>query len=124
MLGLRTTLGRHAQPTGRLIARLKPMGMGKQKLATQLFLLARETMPVPFLPLASYDRAVNQDQSQAFIRDEIMTKVGVLGVAVWDCLLSGVSPSVLVGRVELGSPTLYQVKKVRALVQRIFSRSQ
>lgn len=42
-----------------------------------------------------------------------MTKVGVLGVAVWDCLLSGVSPSVLVGRVELGRPSLYRVRRVR-----------
>ena len=42
-----------------------------------------------------------------------MEKIGELGVAVCDCLRSGVSPSILVGRVELGSPTLYRVKKVR-----------
>ena len=52
-------------------------------------------------------------QSQAFIRDEIMAKVGELGVAVYDCILAGVCPSVLVGRVELGSPTLYRVKAVK-----------
>ncbi len=41
-------------------------------------------------------------------------------MAVFDCLVSGVSPSVsgvspsvLVGRVELGSPSLYRVKAVR-----------
>lgn len=42
-----------------------------------------------------------------------MAKVGELGVAVFDCLRAGVCPSALVGRVELGSPTLYRVKKVR-----------
>jgi hypothetical protein len=42
-----------------------------------------------------------------------MEKVGKLGVAVFDCIVSGICPSVLVGRVELGSPTLYRVKKVR-----------
>ena len=68
---------------------------------------------VPTVPLASHDRATYQEPNQAFIRDEIMQKVGELGVAVYDCLVSGVSPSVLVGRVELGSPSLYRVKKVR-----------
>jgi hypothetical protein len=68
---------------------------------------------VPTVPLASFDRAVSQDQSQAFIRDEIMQKIGPLGVAVWDCLVSGVSPFALVGRVELGAPSLYRVRKVR-----------
>ena len=34
-------------------------------------------------------------------------------MAVFDYLVSGVSPSVLVGREELESPTLYWVKKVR-----------
>lgn len=68
---------------------------------------------VPTVPLASFDRAVQQDASQAFLRDEIMKKVGELGVAVYDCLVTGVCPSVLVGRVESGSPTLYRVKKVR-----------
>jgi hypothetical protein len=71
---------------------------------------------VPTVPLASHDRAVGQDQNQAFIRDEIMQKVGELGVAVWDYLVSGTSPSVLVGREELGNPTLYRVKRV---VQRL-----
>ena len=42
-----------------------------------------------------------------------MAKIGELGVAVFDCLRAGVSPSVLVGRVELGAPSLYRVKKVR-----------
>jgi hypothetical protein len=42
-----------------------------------------------------------------------MAKVGALGVAVFDCLVSCVSPSVLVGRVELGAPSLHRVKKVR-----------
>ena len=42
-----------------------------------------------------------------------MEKVGPLGGAVWDCLVSGVSPLVLVGRDELGAPTLYRVKAVR-----------
>ena len=68
---------------------------------------------LPSVPLASFDRALNQEPSQAFLRDEIMAKVGELGVAVFDCLRSGVSPSVLVGRVEFGSPSLYRVKKVR-----------
>lgn len=72
---------------------------------------------VPTVPLASHDRAVNQDQSQAFLRDEIMEKVGDLGVAVFDCISTGVCPSVLVGRVELGSPSLYRVKKVRREVK-------
>ncbi len=76
---------------------------------------------VPTVPLASFDRATHQDQSQAFMRDEIMEKIGKLGVAVFDCLVSGVSPSVLVGRVELGSPTLYRVKKVRREVVRTSS---
>ena len=48
MLGLKVMLGSHVQPTGRLIALLTPMGMGKQKLATQLLLLARRMVPVPF----------------------------------------------------------------------------
>ena len=42
-----------------------------------------------------------------------MAKVGPLGVAVWDCIRAGVCPSVLVGRVEFGAPSLYRVKKVR-----------
>lgn len=77
---------------------------------------------VPSVPLASHDRAVSQDQSQAFIRDEIMAKVGELGVAVWDCILAGASPLVLVGCVELGSPTLYRVKKVRREVGEVVSQ--
>lgn len=52
-----------------------------------------------------------------------MAKVGVLGVAVYDCLRAGVSPSVLVGRVELGSPTLYRVKKVRREVGELLMRA-
>ena len=39
-----------------------------------------------------------------------MAKVGKLGLAVYDCILAGVCPSVLVGRVEFGSPSLYRVK--------------
>ena len=74
---------------------------------------------VPTVPLASFDRAIHQAPSQAFIRDEIMQKVGELGVAVYDCIVAGVSPSVLVGRVELGSPSLYRVKKVRREVGKI-----
>ena len=74
---------------------------------------------VPTVPLASFDPAVSQEPSQAFLRDEIMAKVGKLGVAVWDCLRSGIDPSVLVGRVELGSPTLYRVRKVRREVGEI-----
>jgi len=73
---------------------------------------------VPTVPLASFDRAVNQEPSQAFIRDEIMEKVGPLGVAVFDCLVTGGSPSVLVGRVELGSPTLYRVRRAVKAVRR------
>jgi len=42
-----------------------------------------------------------------------MAKVSELGVAVFDCLVSAISPFVLVGREELGSPTLYRVKAVR-----------
>ena len=68
---------------------------------------------VPTVPLASFDRTVNQGPNQALLRDEIMEKIGKLGVAVYDCIVAGVSPSVLVGRVELGSPTLYRVRKVR-----------
>ena len=68
---------------------------------------------VPTVPLASFDRTVNQGPNQAFMRDEIMEKIGKLGVAVYDCIVAGVSPSVLVGRVELGSPTLYRVKAVK-----------
>ena len=73
---------------------------------------------VPTVHLACLDRAVHQDPSQAFIRDEIMEKVGVLGVAVWDCLLAGVCPSVLVGRVELGNPSWYRVRRVVKQVRR------
>lgn len=78
---------------------------------------------LPSVPLASHDRAVHQNQSQAFIRDEIMEKIGELGVAVFDCLRAGVCPSVLVGRDELGSPTLYRVRKVKREVvhQLVFS---
>ena len=68
---------------------------------------------VPTVPLASHDRAVSQEPSQAFMRDEIMEKIGDLGVAVYDCLRAGVCPSVLVGRIDFGSPSLYRVKKVR-----------
>ncbi len=68
---------------------------------------------VPTVPLASHDRAVSQEPSQAFLRDEIMAKCGALGVAVFDCIVSGVCPSVLVGRVELGKASLYRVRKVR-----------
>ena len=77
---------------------------------------------VPTVPLASFDPAVSQEPSQAFLRDEIMAKVGKLGVAVWDCLRSGIDPSVLVGRVELGSPSLYRVKKVRREVGELVQR--
>ena len=42
-----------------------------------------------------------------------MQKIGPLGVAVFDCIVSGACPSVLVGRYELGAPSLYRVKKVR-----------
>jgi len=41
------------------------------------------------------------------------TKIGALGVAVFDCLVSAINPSVLVGRVEFGSPSSYRVKKVK-----------
>jgi len=68
---------------------------------------------LPSVPLASHDRAISQDQSQALIRSEIIKKLGELGVAVFDCIVSGVCPSVLVGRGEAGSPTLYRVKAVR-----------
>ncbi len=78
---------------------------------------------VPTVPLASFDRAVQQDQSQAFIRDEIMEKIGPLGVAVWDCLRAGISPSVLVGRVELGSPSLYRVRRVVKQVGELLRRA-
>ena len=37
----------------------------------------------------------------------------LLGVAVFDCIVAGVSPLVLVGRDELGAPSLYRVKAVR-----------
>ena len=47
-----------------------------------------------------------------------MQKVGPLGVAVLDCLVSGASPSVLVGRDEFGSPSLYRVRRVVKLVRR------
>lgn len=47
-----------------------------------------------------------------------MEKIGMLGVAVFDCIVSGVCPSVLVGRVEFGSPSLYRVKAVRREVVR------
>ena len=43
-------------------------------------------------------------------------KVGELGVAVFDCLVSGIDPLSLVGDVELGSPSLYRVKRVSSLV--------
>ena len=76
---------------------------------------------VPTVPLASHDRAVPQDPSQAFMRDEIMAKVGKLGGAVFGCILAGVCPSVLVGRVEFDSPSLYRVKKVRREVVRTSS---
>ena len=78
---------------------------------------------VPTVPLASHDRAVNQEPSQAFLRDGIMAKIGKLGVAVLDCLQAGIDPSVLVGRVELGSPSLYRVKKVRREVGELAARS-
>jgi hypothetical protein len=68
---------------------------------------------VPTVPLASFDRTVNQGPNQALLRDEIMEKIGKLGVAVYDCIVAGVSPSVLVGRVELGRPSLYRVRRVR-----------
>ena len=68
---------------------------------------------VPTVPLASFDRAIHQDPSQAFMRDEIMEKIGKLGVAVFACVLAGVCPSILVGRVEFGSPSLYRIKKVK-----------
>ena len=48
-----------------------------------------------------------------------MAKVGELGVAVFDCILKGVSPSVLVGRVEFGAPSLYRVKKVVKSLSRL-----
>lgn len=47
-----------------------------------------------------------------------MARVGELGVAVFDRIFAGVCPSVLVGRAELGSPSLYRVKKVRREVGR------
>ncbi len=68
---------------------------------------------LPSVPLASFDRATHQDQSQAFMRDEIMEKIGKLGVAVFACVLAGVCPSILVGRVEFGSPSLYRIKKLK-----------
>jgi len=68
---------------------------------------------VPTVPLASFDRTVNQGPNQALLRDEIMEKIGKLGVAVYDCIVAGVSPSVLVGRVEFGSPSLYRIKKLK-----------
>ncbi|MDP7066244.1 MAG: hypothetical protein QF637_01350 [Acidimicrobiales bacterium] len=48
-----------------------------------------------------------------------MAKVG--GVAVFDCLRSGVSPLSLVGRVELGAPSLYPVKAVKKRVGKVCS---
>lgn len=48
-----------------------------------------------------------------------MAKVGELGVAVFDCLRSGIDLSVLVGLGDFGSPNLYRVKKVRREVLRI-----
>lgn len=71
---------------------------------------------LPSVPLASFDRAIHQDPSQAFMREEIMAKIRKLGVAVWDCILAGVSPLVLVGRDEFGSPSSYRVKKVKRAV--------
>ena len=79
---------------------------------------------VPTVPLASHDRAVSQDQSQAFLRDEIMEKIGALGVAVFDCLVSGVSPLVLVGRDGLGSPSWYRVRKVRREVGELVLKAE
>ncbi len=40
----------------------------------------------------------------------------MLGVAVWDCIVSGVCPSVLVGRDDFGAPSSYRVKAVASLV--------
>ena len=77
---------------------------------------------LPSVPLASHDRATSQDQSQAFLRDEIMEKVGELGVAVYDCILAGVCPSVLVGRVEFGAPSFYRVQKVRREVGELLTK--
>ena len=74
---------------------------------------------LPSVSLASHDRATHQDPNQAFIRDEIMAKVGELGVAVFDCLCSGVCPSVLVGRAELGSRNLFRVREVGGHVSKI-----
>ena len=51
-----------------------------------------------------------------------MAKVGKLGLAVYDCILAGVCPSVLVGRVEFGSPSLYRVKTVRREVGELVGR--
>jgi len=36
--------------------------------------------------------------------------------------VSGIDPSVLVGRVELGSPSLYRVKKVRREVGEVVAQ--
>ena len=85
----------------------------RNEIAKLIQKTANRRKSVPPVPLDSFDRAVHQDQSQAFTRDEIMAKVGELGVAVYDCILAGVSPSVLVGRVELGSPSSYRVRKVK-----------
>jgi len=48
-------------------------------------------------------------------------RVGELGVAVYDCILAGVCPSVLVGRVEFGSPSSYRVRKVRREVGEVLN---
>ncbi len=47
-----------------------------------------------------------------------MEKCGELGGAVWDCIVSGVCPSVLVGRAELGSPSLYRIRRFVKTVKR------
>lgn len=47
-----------------------------------------------------------------------MQKVGELGVAVYDCLVSETSSSVLVGRVELGSLTVFRIRRVVKAVRR------
>jgi len=47
-----------------------------------------------------------------------MAKCGELGVAVYDCIVAGICHSVLVGRVELGSPSLYRVRRVVKQVRR------
>ena len=51
MLGLRATLGRHAQPTGRLIARLKPMGMEIAEACDSAFLASQGNYACPLSSL-------------------------------------------------------------------------